>query len=137
MFLSKRCGEVRSQNKATKTQLRFNGNDVEILLKDKGSSEPYRVIAHEEICNVDDIPDYDDKVEWKTKKDRILRTNRQQSPNRGAPPSQKDSNVHSLSRASSMSDAPRKKPRKDTETETRNPIPNVNTVNTEEIEEEI
>ena len=138
MFLSKRCSEVRAQNKATKTQLRFNGDDVEILLKDKGSSEPYRVIGHEEICNVEDIPDYDDKLVWKTKKDRITRTNRQQSPNRGEPPSQKEqssknSNVHSLSRASSMGDAPRKKPRKDTEIMNSN----VDTVSMNEIEEQI
>ena len=87
MFLSKRCGEVRAQDKSKKTQLRFNGNDVEVLIKDEGTPEPYKVIDHSEICNIENIPEYDNKIEWKTKKDRITRTNRLQSPNRGNPPS--------------------------------------------------
>ena len=110
MFLSKRCAELRTADRKKKTQMRFNGDDIEVLLKEKGTPEPYRVIEHKEICNVDDLPDYDHNQVWKVKRDRQPKTY-QTSPNRGVPPSLSEIQVrtHPLSRETSMENAPRKK----------------------------
>ena len=86
MFLSKRCNEVRAADKNKKTQLRFNNGDVEVLMKDKETNDPYKCIPHEEICNLEDLPEYDHSQEWRVKKDRIMRREIR-TPNRGEPPS--------------------------------------------------
>ena len=110
-FLNKRCQEYRQSDKNKKTQMRFNIDDIEVLIKDKGTTDPYRVISHEEICNIGDIPEYDHKVEWKMRKERRMRnTENSVSPNRGEPPSlASQGTVHPLSRNNSHENAPRKK----------------------------
>ena len=110
MFLSKRCKELRDADNRKKTQLRFNNGDVEILVKDKGSQESYKSIPHEQVCNLEDLPDYDHLLEWKPRKDRMTRQEHR-SPNRGAPPSLcgKEVTSHPVSRGNSIESAPKKK----------------------------
>ena len=109
MFLSKRCSEVRANDRNKKTQLRFNDGDIEVLIKEKGTPEPYRTIKLEDICNLEDLPEYDHGQEWRSRKDRPIRDGNK-SPNRENPPSLMGiENTHPLSRNSSIEDAPRKR----------------------------
>ena len=111
MFLSKRCAEIRREDPSKKTQIRFNIDDVEIMMKNRGSSEPYRVVDLEKICDVEDIPPYDHEIKWTVKKDRIRKTFVRQSPNKGVPKSLGGAGIHAMSRTNSLEAGPRKKQR--------------------------
>ena len=97
--------------------MRFNDGDIEVLIKEKGTTDTYKMVKHEEICNIKDLPEYDHKQEWKTRKDKPVRTVRM-SPNRGDPPSLAGQVVtHPISRNSSLEQAPRKKLRRESSQE--------------------
>ena len=138
MFLSKRCAELRGSDRQKKTQLRFNNCDIEVLIKDRGSSEPYRVIKHEEICNLVDLPEYNYQQEWRVRRDRPVRTV-VRSPNRGAPPSLSESAAmsHPLSRDNSLEMAPRKKQKLTKTPEAAKAVNEEEDIMDEEEEEEI
>ena len=42
MYLNKACSEYRGLYPKIKTQLRFGSHDVEIMMKEKGSKDPYK-----------------------------------------------------------------------------------------------
>ena len=111
MFLSQRCAEIRKEDPSKKTQIRFNFDDVEIMMKDRGSSEPYKVVDLEKICNVEEIPPYDHDIKWTVKKDRIRKTFVRKSPNKGVPKSLGGAGIHAMSRTNSLEAGPRKKQR--------------------------
>ena len=56
MFLSRGCNEYRKENIRVKTQMRFTERGIEILMKEKGSEDPYRSVRYEEIVDTRDIP---------------------------------------------------------------------------------
>ena len=90
MFLSRGCNDFRENNPDMKTQLRFSDKDIEIMIKNRGSTEPYRTVKYEEIMDIKDIPGYDDNIKWKSKGEIPIRRKITPSPNRSIPPSMKD-----------------------------------------------
>ena len=111
MYLSKICADLRREDRSKKTQMRFNGDDVEVLIKDRGSEDPYKIVKLEDLCDTKDIPEYDHSLKWKVKKDKMRRVFTAKSPNRGVPMSLGGvgNQVHPLSRENSLENAPRKK----------------------------
>ena len=110
MFLSRKCADARkeSENKS-KTQIRFSKNDIEVMTKMKGSSEGYKVIQLSEICDVDDIPKFDNNIKWRKKSSRQHQDRLNESSARGQPPSMNRATQHVISRSNSLNEAPRKK----------------------------
>ena len=47
MHISKMCAQAKKKNKDLNTQLSFNHDDVKVLIKTKGTAEPYRPVALE------------------------------------------------------------------------------------------
>ena len=70
MFLNQGCAEHMQEYSDMKTQLRFSNRDIEVLIKIKGISEPYRVICYEEIINTMEMPEFEYDMVWKPKSDR-------------------------------------------------------------------
>ena len=123
MFISRKCRELRESNSNVKTQMRFGRQDVEVLTKSRGTEEPYKLVSLNKICYSGSgmeevIPEFDNSIKWKKKKDKQPRRPPPINPRRGKPPSMwlegeppLDSR-HQLSRTSSQNDAPKKKPKK-------------------------
>ena len=51
-----------------KTQIRFSRTDVEVLVKTKGSNEPYKTKSLDELCPDGNIPEFDHTLKWLRKK---------------------------------------------------------------------
>ena len=94
-------------NQGLKTQVRFGVKDVEVYTKYKGSDEPYKRSALEEIVDITLIPSYDHKIKWKQRAERPPRRKVQY----GNQPRPSSKNVHSLSRQSSTNSQNRDKKR--------------------------
>ena len=98
-----------------KTLLRFSDSDIEVLVKRKGTNEPYVVVPLEEIETQAPIPKYDHSISWKK---IIYRPARQKAQVTGkvCPPSLKGSRLQLRQLSSSSSDStlanPSKKYRK-------------------------
>ena len=69
-FLSKFCASKRAEEPPMKTLMRFSDVDIEILMKPRGSPEPYVVVPLEEIEKIAPILKYDHSVTWKKCIDR-------------------------------------------------------------------
>ena len=67
--LNQLCANMRAENSAVKTQLRFNKHDIEILTKRKGTPDPYRIfkLSEEERGK---IPKFDHSLAWNRKTER-------------------------------------------------------------------
>ena len=72
MFLNKACKNYRETYKEMKTQVRFGHFDLEVLVKPRGSTEPFREIEITEIVDVEAeaMPDFDFTIKWKSKTER-------------------------------------------------------------------
>ena len=69
-FLSKACTDYRTRFPKVKTQMRFSSKDIEILMKERGTAEPYKQVAYRVVTNPEDIPEFDFSVKWHQKTDR-------------------------------------------------------------------
>ena len=109
MYLNQKCRDFRELNTDTKTQLRFKEDDIEVLVKNKGSNEPYTKIELSVICTVEEIPEFDHRIKWLAKEDKPARRVVDESPNTGHIPS-RTSKGHPMSRQNSA-EGPTKKRR--------------------------
>ena len=50
MHISAKCKELRENDPAIKTQMRFGKHDVEVLTKTRGSRDPYKITPLHVIC---------------------------------------------------------------------------------------
>ena len=64
------CKEKREKDRTLKTQLRFGERDLEVLTKEKGGEEPFRVVNMKEFTKGREIPDFDHTIRWKVQPDR-------------------------------------------------------------------
>ena len=82
--LNKICRDKRYENPEIKTQVRFGQKDLEILIKNKGSEEPFQKVDLMEFIGKDKIPEFDHKMKWNYTKERPPRrrvtSNRSSSP---------------------------------------------------------
>ena len=114
MFISKIMRDMREKDPQLKTKMRFDNKGIAVLIKTKGSDEPFKPIPLEDLPHFASIPQFDHKIQWNKKSDRINRRTVSSSPNKGVPPSMAPSNeknVHLLSRQSSshsQSQSPKK-----------------------------
>ena len=69
MYLNEECNKYRQNYTNTKTQLRFNNRDIEVLVKTKGSTEPYCVVPYEEITDPKYIPKFEHNINWENRSD--------------------------------------------------------------------
>ena len=67
--------------------MRFKHGDIEVLIKYKGSEEPYRILPLSELKDHGSIPAYDHTIRWNKKVDRPARREITSSPRRGLPES--------------------------------------------------
>ena len=70
MALSKRCKQVRLDDRDIKTQIRFGENDVEVLNKTRGAEEPYRNVDLTEFMDGEELPAFDHSKKWAVRPDR-------------------------------------------------------------------
>ena len=70
MAISNGCYELRQKNPKLKTQIRFGKQDLEVVVKTRGESEPYRPIPLEEVMGQTSIPQYDFLRKWLARRDR-------------------------------------------------------------------
>ena len=126
MFISKCCRDLRDANSDLKTQMRFGKSDIEVLTKIRGSDEPYKIVSIKQICkdagNVEKIPDFDDKLKWHKRNDKIPHRPLTSNVVQGKPPSawlegESLPIRHHLSRTSSQNDAPKKRFRNSEDTD--------------------
>ena len=73
MHLSKKCNEYRAKNPMMKTQIRFSGTDVEIMLKKKEPGEAYKCVPHETIAEPSEIPPFEFNMKWNQRRETPLR----------------------------------------------------------------
>ena len=90
MYLNRECQEYRKQNPNWKTQIRFNKKDLEILVKERGSQEPFRVIPINDLTDESKVPSFDYTIKWKLKTDRQPRRTFQPAAMGSRPPSLRD-----------------------------------------------
>ena len=73
MYLNKACTEYRGLYPKIKTQLRFGSRDVEIMMKEKGSKDPYKKVTYSEVTDPSGVPEFDHSVKWTQRQERKLR----------------------------------------------------------------
>ena len=78
--LGRICAAMRDDDSELRTQLRFNNHDIEILTKNKGSGEGFRIVKMEEFIGEETIPEFDNSIKWKFKQDRPPRRQVTSSP---------------------------------------------------------
>ena len=71
--LNRICKDKRDLDNEIKTQIRFGKRDLEILTKTKGTDEPFVKVDLDDFTKGQSIPEFDNKISWKHKKDRIPR----------------------------------------------------------------
>ena len=63
------CREMREKDKDLKTQIRFAKTDIEILMKCKGTDEPFKVFKlPDDVIN--DVPKFDFSINWIWKEEK-------------------------------------------------------------------
>ena len=70
MHLGRLCADSKAKDKGLKTQLRFSDKDIEILLKEKGSGKPYRIVKMEDFTDVTLVLEYDHNKKWAVRTDK-------------------------------------------------------------------
>ena len=103
MFLSNACRDYRTDYKDIKTQLRFTEKGIEIMIKTKGSGEPYKTTSYNEIMDTSNIPQFDHSLSWNIWKDRPARKIMDPSPGRDAPPSMRNHDNNSIRNSNKIS----------------------------------
>ena len=74
-----------------KTQMRFNNSDIEVLTKQRGAEEGYKVVQLSTICAEEDIPKFNCELKWKKKSAKQHRERLMESP------SQREASLHASS----------------------------------------
>ena len=96
MYLNKACSEYRGLYPNIKTQLRFGSRDVEIMMKEKGSKEPYKKVTYSEVTDPSGVPGFDHSVKWTQRQERKPRRKLIPADN-----GQEHQSLHNLIRANS------------------------------------
>ena len=94
--ISEKCKEMRNENKEIKTQMRFCNGDIQVLVKRRGSEEPYKEYPLKEMKNFEEIPEYNYSMKWRKRKDRPARKTVSSSPTRGVPRSREYQDLRSF-----------------------------------------
>ena len=68
--LNKICADERQKYPDLKTQVRFGHNDLEILTKDRGSREPFKIVDLQEFIGDNELPSFDHSIKWHKHNDR-------------------------------------------------------------------
>ena len=71
--LNRVCAQKREQDPTLKTQVRFGERDLIILLKKKGSNDPYRMENLQTFMEDEELPPINMNLKWKFNEDRPLR----------------------------------------------------------------
>ena len=125
--MSKKCKEIRAANTDMKTQLRFGEKDIELLVKERGSDEPFGVVNNGDFMDPIAIPDFDHSKKWIFRGDRPPRrridysSNKKALPSHGhdlslSPSNRQDPAPLPVARQNSLNELPRKKLRTDEST---------------------
>ena len=115
MFVNKLCQVLRNKNERIRTQIRFGVRDVEVMVKEKGSKEPYRLKPLEELTDLRDIPGFDHTKRWVQRVDRPPRRRAFSSNEREVEQDHPDSRKQHVSppvRQNSIDNNPSKRSRK-------------------------
>ena len=83
IHLNRACTAYRADNPDAKTQLRFSNRDVEIMMKTKGTEEPYRKVPFSEVTDPREVPAFDHRIKWTQRNTRPLRRKLQNRENSG------------------------------------------------------
>ena len=67
------CKEKRMDDDDLKTQVRFGHDDLEILVKTKGTEEPFKNVNLKEFIGDMTLPEFDYSIKWKKQIDRSPR----------------------------------------------------------------
>ena len=70
MAANRRCTEVRLHSSNTKTQIRFGEQDIDVLVKERGTDEPYRSVDLKEFMGEMELPPFDHSRRWIMRLDR-------------------------------------------------------------------
>ena len=68
--LNELCKDRRQEDDSLKTQLRFGDRDIEVLTKEKGSEDPFRVTKLQEFIGDRTVPEFDFSLKWRAQNDR-------------------------------------------------------------------
>ena len=113
MYINKACTTMRQENPLIKTQIRFTSKDIEVLIKEKGTAEPFKVLELDDLLDVTLLPQFDHTQKWQARVDRPPRRKLVYSSEKTAPPSHVEvtAAAHPISRQGSTDSLPRKKQR--------------------------
>ena len=82
------CKDKRDNNYNLKTQLRYGTNDFEILTKEKGTTEPFRIAEMKDFIGDSRLPDFNHNIKWRRQSERPgirrITNRRSSSPNPAA-----------------------------------------------------
>ena len=84
--------DIRKLDTGLKTQIQFGQRDLEVLVKYKGSNEPFNKVNLKEFIGDDSIPEFDTKIKWTNHKKRLLR--RRVTSSRSPSPAKQSSRAH-------------------------------------------
>ena len=129
MHMSRMCKDLRAENPDTKTQLCFNDKDIELLIKEKGSDEPFKVINTEDYMDPMAIPDFDHTKNWVFRGDKPPRRrieyainkktlpSTEQDITKSQPPTHRQTGLQlPIARKNSLNNHPSKKQKTDEDT---------------------
>ena len=107
MHINAKCTEMRNADRNLKTKMRFGPKGIEVLMKTRGTEEPYRIVSLDNIDDLHNIPKYDHTRSWNPKGDKPPRKTPNYRPDRTYQPSASKipgkTNTHQLSRSNSNS----------------------------------
>ena len=86
-YLSQHCADLRGHNSNLKTKIQFNYKDLEVLMKQRRSEEPFKVLELKEIEEKGPIPMFDHSIIWKRRSDRPPRNPTKKVEGKICPPS--------------------------------------------------
>ena len=66
----KKKSDIRHEDNNLKMQIRFSKTDVEVLTKEKGAGEPFKVVPLKEIMGKDFHPSFDHNIKWSCRTDK-------------------------------------------------------------------
>ena len=118
VHLSDFCRELRSNNNNTKTLIRFNDNDLEVVTKDKKTDDNYQILPLNDIEKQGKIPKFNHSLVWKKRVDKPPRSKVEPVTTKVRPPSLRQNELlRHRSTDSNSAAAPAKKPRTENEPE--------------------
>ena len=70
LAINRICSKRRDEDSSLKTQVRFGKEDLEILTKTKGTTDPFKIVSFKDFFGDEPILDFDYSIKWNNNLDK-------------------------------------------------------------------